>query len=160
MAAALGPLLGINAKVYRNTGTYGSPTWTAISLVRDVQDASTFQEADASSRATKAVLTKKTMTQIQHDLVVRADASDAGYQALWDASQDGTVIDVLILDNAITVEGSLGYRYHAEVFKTGQNQDASGVIYTNFTLKPGYSSDGVPSKIEMAASSVLTPTAF
>lgn len=161
MAAASAVKPGIDGAVYRNSGTYGSPTWAEITLIRDVSPSFPWDMADASSRTHKAKLYAKTMIDIGAQLVVRADDADAGYQALFDAAMSSTTLmDMLVLDGPITTEGSMGVRCHFNVNESGQSQGAGDVIYTTFDLKPGYHTDGDPKKIEVGATSTLTATAF
>lgn len=161
MAAVAGVKVGIEGAVYRNTGTYGSPTWTEVTLVRDVDPKFPWDMGDASSRETRAKLYAKTMIDIAVSLTVRADDANTGYQALFDAAMSPTtVLDMLVLDGPLTAEGSMGVRSHFNASETGQSQGASDVIYTTFELKPGWSSEGYPSKIEVGSASALTATAF
>lgn len=161
MAAAAGVKVGIKGQMLRNTGTYGSPTWTAIALVRDVTPVRAWDMADASSRETRAKLYAKTMIDVGATAVVRADDVNTGYQALYDASNSPTsVVDLLILDGPLTTEGSAGVRAEFLVSETGAPQEAGGVIYSTFDLKPAWTSNGYPSSIDVGASSALTATAF
>lgn len=149
------------AKVYRNTGTYGSPTWTEITLVRDGSISGKWNRSDASARQTKAVLQAKTQMAITGSLTVRADDADAGYQALFDAAMDvsDSAPDLLMLDGAITVEGAKGFRFHANL-DFEQDQSIGNVIYTTFALDPAWNTGGYPSYAEVGASSTVTYTAF
>lgn len=159
--ASPGVKTGVGSRAYRNTGTYGSPTWTNIGLVKDDTEATPWDMVEAGSRETKAKLYAKTRTDISNQLVVRADNSDAGYNALADAAESQTsVIDVMILDGAVTDEGARGERYHALVNKSSKPKEIDGVVYVTFDLKPGWSSEGYPSKVTMGASSTPSFTAF
>ena len=42
--------LGLKAKLYRNTGSYGSPTWNEVKNVKDVTLTIEKGEADVSTR--------------------------------------------------------------------------------------------------------------
>lgn len=160
-AAAPGVKAGIAARVYRNTGTYGSPTWAAVNCVRDAQPSSPWDMGDASSRATRAKLYGKTQIDLQVQLVCRADDADVGYGILVDLAVSPTgVLDMLILDGPLTAEGARGYRAHWLASLSGQPQGAGDLVFTTFDLKPGFSSDGVPSAIAVGASSAITAVAF
>lgn len=157
-AAAIQP--AVDAGFYRNTGTYGTPSWTEVTIIRDVTDAGQkWDWADASTRASRAKLFGKTQIDISGSLSARADPADAGYQALFDASVTRTPLDVLILDGDIATEGVKGKRLHAG-FSIGQDQSIGNIIYTEFEYKPMYHSDGVPKYVEMGASSTPTFTAY
>lgn len=156
MAAASGVKVGIKSKIYRNTGTYGSPTWTEITLVRDGTLNVPWDLADASTRATRVKLNAKTMLDLTFNCAVRADDADAGAVALFGAAFEDTVIDVLALDGPISTEGSSGVRFHALVNMTSQDQGAGSVVYNTYDLKPGFSTEGYPKYIVTGSSSALT----
>lgn len=142
MAAAYGIKIGPKCAVYRNTGTYGSPTWTAITNVRDAQVAIPWDLVEASIRDTRVRLYHPTQIDFAVSLTVRCDDADAGYQALLGAAQEGTTIDMMILDGLVSVEGSAGVRSHFHVSMTGQPQGIGDVLYATFDLKPGFGLDG------------------
>lgn len=52
MTALNTPRLGKNSKLYRNTGSYGTPTWTIFSNVKDLKLPQGFAEDDVSARIT------------------------------------------------------------------------------------------------------------
>jgi hypothetical protein len=162
MAAASGVKAGIAAKAYRNTGTYGSPTWAAANIVRDAQPAFPWDLVDASSRATRAKLYGKAQVDLAVQLVCRADDADAAYQAFVDAAfSPTTLIDMLILDGALTLEGARGVRAHFLFSISGQPQGAGDLVYTTFDLKPGVDPAGnVPASITVGASSAITAVSF
>lgn len=161
MAAASQVKPGIKGSLLRNTGTFGSPTWTAVALVRDVTPRRQWDMGEAHSRESLAKLWAKTMIDVGAQAVVRADPANAGYQALYDASNSSTtLIDILILDGPMTQEGAAGVRFHANVNSTGAPQEANGIIYETFDLIPGFSTEGYPSSADVGASSALTFTAF
>ncbi len=161
MAAAYGIKIGAKAVAYRNTGTYGTPTWTAITNVRDASVAYPWDLVDASIRATRVKLYAPTQIDFAVSLTVRCDDLDAGYQALLAAAQEGTTIDMLIMDGLISVEGSAGVRAHFHATLTGQPQGIGDVLYATFDLKPGFGLDGsaapaVPKYAVAGASSAVT----
>ena len=161
MAATSAVKPGIAGGVYRNTGSYGSPTWTEVTLVRDVSPTFPWDMADASVRATRAKLYAKTQVDLGFSIVIRADDADTGYVALFDAAMSPTtLIDMMILDGDIATEGAMGIRMHANVSMGSQTQGAGDIVYTTFDLKPGYSSDGVPKSVKMGASSAPSFTSF
>lgn len=161
MAATAGVKVGANSRVYANTGTYGSPTWTSIGLLKDDQEATPWDMVEAGAKETKAKLFAKTRIDIAQTLIVRADDADTRYNALADAAESQTtVVDLLVLDGPITAEGARGYRAEFLVNKTGKPRDIDGVIYVTFELKPAWTSNGYPKFVVMGASSAPTMTAF
>lgn len=161
MAAASFTKAGIAGVTYRNTGSYGSPSWTAQDFVRDVSPATPWDMVDASIRASRAKLFGKTQIDISGQLVMKADNANAGYQAFFDASQSPTaVLDLLILDGAIADEGAMGVRAEFNISFASQSQGAGDVIYTTFDYKPAYTTNGYPKSVKMGAASTPTFTAL
>ena len=164
MAAAFGIKIGPKCVAYRNTAVstpYASPTWTAINNVRDASVAIPWDLVEASIRDTRVKLYHPTQIDFAVSLTVRCDDADAGYQALLAAAQEGTTIDMMILDGPVTTEGSAGVRSYFHVSLTGQPQGIGDVLYATFDLKPGFGLDGsaAPAKPKYAvagASSAMT----
>lgn len=161
MAEVAAVQTGIDAEVFRNTGSDGVPVWTAIGLVRNVTPSAKWNRADASARQTKAVLQAKTQIAISGMIEVRADPADAHYQALFDASMSdsSSAIDLMILDGPLTLEGCKGVRAYMNL-DFAQNQNIDGVIYTTFDYDPAWNLNRFPAKVEMGAGSAPTYTQF
>ena len=153
---------GIGGRLYRNSGTYGSPTWAQIDRVKDVTPSMPWDMVEAGSRATRAKLYMKARTDLSIQVVCKADDADAGYGALRDAAvSPTTVVDCLILDGAITIEGARGWRGEFLVNLTGQPQEIDGSIYDTFELKPTFTTNAAgPSTVVMGATSTPTFTAL
>jgi hypothetical protein len=161
MAAVSAIKPAIKAVIYRNTASstpYASPTWTALTLVRDVNAARPWDFGDASIRATRVKLYHPTQMDFAFSMTMRCDDLDTGYLAIDAAAVSGAVLDLLILDGALTVEGSRGVRAHFHVSDTGQDQAIGNILYKTYELKAGFSSDGVPKAISVGASSAITAT--
>jgi hypothetical protein len=156
MAATAGPKPGIKGAVLRNTGTYGSPTWTEFDLVKDVSFPPAWDIADASSRQTRVKLNAKTMMGCVVGISVRQDDADTGYVAIDDAHYEDTVIDMLVLSGPLTTEGSRGVRMHFIVNKTAEDQSSGAIIYSQYDLLPAFSTEGDPKWIKVGAASALT----
>lgn len=139
MAYSLGP----NAKLYRNAGSYGSPSWTVIGLVSDLSSKGNWDMGEGSTRLSRAKLYAKTMLDIEITGKIREDLTDAGYAALAAQLNSDTPIDLLVLDGPSTTNGQRGYRADWHVSTNDQDQGLGTVIFDSFTLKPGIS-DNLP----------------
>lgn len=129
--------LGIDSKVYRNTGTYGSPTWVAIDLVRDVQVNPSWNRSDGSSRASKVMAEAKTQLALALTLSVKVSLTDTGYIALMDSFVDPDgVIDLMILNGGNTTNGVEGWRADFGVFTASEDQSIGNVLYRDFEIAP------------------------
>lgn len=161
MAATSAVKPAIKAVIYRNTAVstpYATPTWTAMTLVRDVSISRPWDFGDASVRATRVKLYAPTQMDFAVTMTMRCDDLDAAYLAVDAAAVSGTALDLLILDGPITTEGTRGVRAHFHISDTGQDQAIGNVLYKNYELKAGFSSDGNPKTISVGASSALTAT--
>jgi len=153
---------GVGAKRYRNTGSYGSPSWTAQNYDRDVTLAMPWDTAEGGTRATRAKTFIKTRTDITVTVVAKADDADAAFTSLLDAAFNPTsVMDCLVLNGLITTEGARGVRGEFLVNLDSDPQEIDGSIYDTFTLKPVWTTNAVgPSSVVMGASSTPTFTAL
>lgn len=160
MAATSGNKAGVKAKLYRNTGTYGTPTWTELTFVRDVNIGQPWDFSEASIRATRVKLYAPSQKDFAPTVTVKCDNADPGYIALCAVDVTAGVIDTLVLDGALTDEGARGVRAHFHYSDTGQDQSVGvGAMYKTFEMKPGFSSEGWPMGVVVGASSALTMTA-
>ena len=161
MAATSAVKVGVAGRGYRNTGTYGSPTWTAMNLIRSVTPSMPWDMVEAGSRETRAKLYAKARADLGISFDMRADDADTGFNAVADAAvSPTTLLDLMFLDAAITVEGARGFRAQWNINLTGQPQEIDGSVYDSFEAKPGWSSDGYPKTVVMGASSTPTFTAL
>jgi hypothetical protein len=129
--------LGKNHKLYRNTGTYGAPTWVEIAEVSDLMLDQTKGEADVSTRATGGDVAKVgTLKERSLDftLVLKDDDTDTR-DALEDSYEDGTSIDLLILNGPHTTPGNRGWRIEMEVFKLSNDQKLTEASKFAVTMK-------------------------
>lgn len=153
---------GVAAGLYRNTGTYGSPSWTAQTFVHSVRPSMPWGKVEAGARYTRANVYMKARADLTIEVMMKADAADAGYQAFRAAAvSPTTVVDCLVLDGLITIEGACGWRGEFLVNLTGAPQEIDGSIYDTFELFPTWTSNAVgPSTVIMGASSTPTLTAL
>lgn len=136
---------GTTAQLYRNTGSWGSPTWVA-QKVRDLKftdkPAAMFDSSDRSIS-----INTKIPTRVEWALEFEFiwDASDTGLAAIVTAAQAGTGVELLVTDDAVATTGTKGLR--AEwCFESGWDNDAKlqdgqvikmkAVPYGNYTNAP------------------------
>lgn len=161
MAAASAVKPGIKGGLYRNTGTYGSPTWTEVGLVREATVSMPWDMSEAGARQTNSKLYGKTRVDPGITFDLRADDADTAYIAIFAAAvSQSTQLDLMALDGKITVEGAMGVRGKWIINQTGQAQPIDANIYTPFEAKPAWSSDGYPTSVIMGAASTPAFTAF
>ncbi|GIW81495.1 MAG: hypothetical protein KatS3mg105_3302 [Gemmatales bacterium] len=129
--------LGMNAKVYRNTATYASPTWSEITIVRDVTLNLSSGEFDASTRGTGGWRqTARTLKEASVDINILYKQGDAGYNALRDSYLNGTLIDMAIMSDNIATSGSEGLRAEMDVFEFNRGEPLEEGLTIDVTVKP------------------------
>ena len=109
---ALTKKAGAAAQVYRNTGSFASPTWAAIKC-RDVKfsdkPAGMFDASDRTITINTKIPTRYEW-KLEFDCIW--DASDTGISALVTAAQTNALIDLVCTDDAVATTGTKGL--HAE----------------------------------------------
>jgi hypothetical protein len=129
-------LKGIDCKVYRNTATYGSPTWALVNPTIEVTvnlENSTF---DASNRDSNYRLQLPALTDISVDFRFHKDKDDADFLALETAAQTRVNLDLLILDGLQTVATSDGWRILGFFSSWTESQPLEDAITVDTTYVP------------------------
>lgn len=133
-------VLGLDAKIYRNSATYESPTWVEIDNVKDLTLNLTKEEADVTTRANngwKAIVASLKEGSIDFEMVW--NKSDSNFQALLASFLTNSVIDFLILDGPYDTAGSEGLRASCQVFNFSRAEQLTDVLRASVTIKPTYS---------------------
>lgn len=127
---------GIDCKLYRNGGTYGSPTWTEINEVKDLAVNGKWAEGDASTRASPVKQQEPTQLEIEVNGMVLVSLAGTNFVALDDAFIAKTLLDVLVLNKDSATNGARGYRCDMKLFDFSEDQKIDGVLYRAMVLKP------------------------
>ncbi len=135
--------LGLNAKLYRNTGTYASPTWNEIGNVKDVTLNLESAEADVTVRANNGWrATVPTLKDASVEFEMVWDSEDEDFEAIRDAYLDNTTLEILALDGPETGAGSSGnqgLRAECNVTSFSRSEPLEEALSVSVTLKPAYS---------------------
>lgn len=135
-------ILGLNCKLYRNTGTYAVPVWEEIGNCRDVTLNMEKGEADVTTRSNngwRAIL--GTLKDASIDFSMVWDTGDADFEAVRDAFLDNTLLDMAIMDGDIAVAGSQGLRAEMSVLGFTRNEPLEEGVTVDVSIKPGYSTN-------------------
>lgn len=142
MAAPTVPILGVNGKIYRNTGTYGTPTWNLISNVRDINTPWSFGSHEVSQRGAGGFRQHEpTLIDIEFSMTQIYDPADDDYVALLAAMQARTAVDFFILDQAQATAGSQGPRALFKCHKFERTEGLDAVMEVNMDFKLCYSAN-------------------
>jgi hypothetical protein len=135
-------IVGLDAKLYHNTGTYGSPVWAEIDKARDVTTSMEAGEADVSSRSSggwRETLQTLKDASIEFDLVW--DTAAEGFTELRDSLLNGVDIEMLVLDGLSTATGKEGLRATFRVFNFSRNEPLEDAVTASVSMKVAPSSN-------------------
>jgi len=142
--------LGMEARLYRNTGTYETPTWVEITNAKDVTLNLEKGEADVTTRANQGWrATVGTLKDGSVEFEMVWDTEDAGFTAIQEAYFDGTPVEVAVMDGDIATSGSQGLRATMAVTNFSRNEPLEEAITVSVTLKPTYAANA-PEWMEVA----------
>lgn len=149
----MGLKLGMNAKIYRNTGTYESPVWVVLDNVNDVTLNLDKETTDVSTRGGNGwAATAGTLKDGSTDFSMIWNAADAGFTAIKDAffadEPPESQIEMLVLDGAVDATGSMGLRAFYEVISFQRTEALREAIKASVNIKPGYN-DNPPEWVTM-----------
>src|SRR5690242_19983442 len=104
-------LLGINSKLYRNTGTWDSPVWAEITGISDLSRSGSWNKATYTTRRSRIEVARKTTLGLTITGKAEVDPDDDGYNALYAAFLDGdNPIDLMVLQGPEDQNGVTGFR--------------------------------------------------
>jgi hypothetical protein len=134
--------LGLDAKMFRNTGTFATPVWNEIKNVRDVTLSLETGEADATTRGNngwRATVATLKDGSVEFDMVW--DSADDDFTAIRDAFLNKTALELAVLDGDVAAAGSQGLRASFMVTNFSRNEPLEEAITASVTVKPTYSAN-------------------
>jgi hypothetical protein len=132
--------LGMDAKLYRNAGSFASPNWNAINNVKDVTLNLEAGEADVTTRGNagwRATVATLKDGSIEFEMVW--DTEDPNFTALQQAFFNNSAVELAVMDGDITTAGSQGLRATCMITNFSRNEPLEEAIGVNVTAKPTYS---------------------
>lgn len=134
--------LGMEGKLYRNTGTYAAPVWDEVTTVKDLTLNLEKGEADVTTRANggwRATIGTLKDASIEFQLVW--DSLDASFDAIRTAFFSNTPIEFAVMDGDITNAANEGLRATFDIFNFTRNEALEEAIVVDVTIKPTYSAN-------------------
>jgi hypothetical protein len=134
--------LGLDAKLYRNTGTYAAPVWNEVKNVKDVTLNLEAGEADVTTRGNagwRATVATLKDASIEFEMVW--DSADDDFGAIRDAFLNRSPIELAVMDGDIATSGSQGLRASCIVTKFSRNEPLEEEITVSVTVKPTYAAN-------------------
>lgn len=137
--------LGLDAKLYRNTGTFAAPSWDAIGNIRDLTLNLETGEADVSTRANNGWrATVSTLKDASLEFEMVWDTADSDFGAVRDAFLNNSTVEFAVMDGLITGAGSTGSQGLRATFRIAsfsRNEALEEAITVSVTAKPTYSAN-------------------
>lgn len=138
--------LGVQTKFYYNTGTYGSPTWTAITYVSELTLGLSIDKLEASARDSRGKTYLPGMLDIGVTFKVRKYRTDTAVAALLNAFAAVTLLDFLVLDGVYTTNTVEGWRFESYVYSANEDQGLGSVLFPELMIAPAPTDNGPPAK--------------
>lgn len=138
-------VLGLDAKLYYNSGTYAVPTWNVMNNVKDVTLNLSTEEADVTTRGGGGW--KQTVATLKDGSIEWKsvwDTADAAFTAVKNAWLNKTPIEFLCLDGDRTVTGKQGLRAICMVTNFTREEPLTDALMVNVSVKPTYDSTNAP----------------
>jgi hypothetical protein len=131
-------VLGLNAKLYRNTGTYGTPDWELIGNVRDLRLNLEKGEADVTTRGGNGWEQVVALKSATIEWGMLWDTADTNFTAIRTSFLSDTTIEFLVLDGAVETTGSQGLRAICMVNRFTRNENLREALTVDVAAKPTY----------------------
>jgi hypothetical protein len=136
--------LGDEMKLYFcAAGIGGTPTWTELSIVKDVKLNTSKGEADVTTRASggwKQVI--GTLMDASIEFEMPWDTANDGLQAVKDAYfTSGALLGLAVMDGLIAEAGSEGLWADCAILKFERTEPLENASTVSVTAKPTYSAN-------------------
>lgn len=138
----MGLRLGLEAKLYRNTGTFGTPVLNEVGNCRDLTLNLEKNEADVTVRANagwRAIVGVLKDATIEFSMI--ADGADDDYIAFRDAFLNNTTLDVFVMSSDVDNTDSEGLRATVSVMNFTRNEPLEEALTVDVTIRPTYSAN-------------------
>ena len=143
--------LGLTAKAYRNTGSFGSPTWVEVSNIQDLDLGDTMDSFDATIRGSGGFdESEPTIRKVEINWNMKNNA-DAGMIAFRTAYAARAAVDLQFLDGPIATTGSHGVRGRFKFHEFGKPQNLRDGQFVNLVARPcPDDTNGPPAEVTIA----------
>jgi hypothetical protein len=130
-----GALIGRECKLYLNTGTFGTPTWTEITRAIDVSRSMPTERGNVSSRVSKWKMEKKSLIglEITFGYRYRQGVTDTIYDLLIALAMGEASDELAMADGAIATVGNEYLRATFQFEETAHNQPLTDGVGSEFT---------------------------
>jgi hypothetical protein len=138
----MGERVGIDCKLYRNTGTIATPVGVLVESVRDVKVPREWTTAEFKTRQRAKIRHRKVLLNESVTFQMEVNPSDVAETANFDAihaaflSQTSTV-KLMMLDTLLATSGAQGLHETFQVTKCEVNQELEDAVLYDIECKLG-----------------------
>lgn len=126
----------LDAKVYRNTGTYATPVWVEVPVVKDVTLGMSKKETEVTVRGSGFDAIRGTTKGLSFTFQLQDKVSDAAIAAFNSAYFNDTLTDLWFLSGASDDVLAEGPRAECEVLNFSRNEQLAETLVYDVTVKP------------------------
>lgn len=158
----MGFQLGLAARLYRNTGNYGTPVWNIVNQLKDLTLNMQDGEVDVSCRAGAYKLSAQGLREFSLEFDYIYDNADDDCLAMLAAFGNKTNLEVAVLDASLAASGK-GWRMVCAVMVANKDENLEDKQTLHFTLKPTLESGNThndPSPVKCTDGSALVAWAY
>ena len=138
-------VLSEDAKLYYNTASYATPTWSEITNVKDVTMNMEKDETDVTTRGSNGFKEfVDGMIDGSVDFNMVWDTTDTAFTAIQTAFFAKTGVEFLILDGAAGTAGSEGLRATMMIKKFTRNETLGEALTVDVTIRPRKNANAAP----------------
>jgi hypothetical protein len=143
---------GIDAFLYRNTGSYGTPVWNQVEHKRDVglnlggNETDLSDAASAFEQAGISHISLEFSAQLRYSVGATPNDDWIAFKAAAFATGASREMELALMDGDITVSGEKGVRSWCVITGFNESQPYKGVITADVTFKPAPSADAEPAE--------------
>jgi len=132
--------MGWEQKLYRNTGSFGSPTWDLVTNCRDLTLTGSASKNDASTRLSRVKTYAAGQIDLGFNFQMVYDPADTDLTAIRTAFYAQTALDLMDLDGLAATSGSLGVRAVCQIFSMEKGEPIDGIATYDIEAAPTYDS--------------------
>lgn len=138
MAVVDEPSPGFECVLYYNSGTYASPTWVPMPMVRNLSEPEGYTKIDISTRASpnKKYFAGQADCSVAFDYLYRKGTTDSVFTFLQTSKDARTAVQFAVADGPIATVGTEYSLDYYQVTKFDKKQDLDGVMMFDIELSP------------------------
>lgn len=127
--------LGLEMKLYRNTGTYAAPVWDEVPNVKDLEQNLEKARADVTTRAGNGWRQQRgTLKDGGSSFQMLYDTADTDFTALQTAYDGNTTIEFAFADGDIATSGTEYIRMTCDIFNFSRTENLEEGVMVNVEI--------------------------